>query len=377
MSLKRGPPALDKNNNNNNAANAQAHDHSHRPPKTTKLHHPTPAAAAAAAQPPSSQIYRSAPLTDRHSTFHAYFTPHLSPSHPPAAALQAHPDFRTATHRIAAWRRPSTQRTLFSSSSSTNISNKNKNDAKNTNAVLYQTSFDDDGESHAGRRLAAVLEALDVREGVVVVARWYGGVMLGPVRFEHVERCAREAVGRWRAAVEKEKEGDGGEEEKEKEKGRLVGVLRERDGSVEVLRGLLAGKKRALGGGEDGGGGGTEVGKKRMEYERMPVQALVRLEKARDATIAFVLKELDKVEEEILKGMGGGGEELDGEDEVAHTEAADALRNDGKDGEAVGSRVADDVRSTDKEEMSAENENQCDPVVDDESCTRNPNSDAG
>lgn len=53
---------------------------------------------------------------------------------------------------------------------------------------------DDDGEHGAGAKLAHLLEMLDVREGVVVVTRWYGGTHLGPDRFKHIANTARVAL---------------------------------------------------------------------------------------------------------------------------------------------------------------------------------------
>ncbi|EKG17543.1 Impact [Macrophomina phaseolina MS6] len=269
---------------------------------------PSPATAS------SSHIYRSAPISDRQSIFVAHFSPTLS-----AAALQAHPDFRTATHRIAAWRKPTAQRSLLGPS-----------------ARVLQSGHDDDGETFAGRRLARVLEAMGV-QGAVCVARWYGGVMLGPVRFEHIEGCAREAVRAWRAATTTttttttttaaaaEADGGGakkakvGEEVDGRSKAELEKVLVERDGSIEVLRGLLAEKKRVVGAVEGAAAGEVKpmTPKTPTNYKAMPVQALVKLEKARDATIAFILKELDKIEDEIVKAMDDG--DTLGEDSVLST----------------------------------------------------------
>lgn len=68
---------------------------------------------------------------------------------------------------------------------------------------------DDDGESAAGGRLAHLLDLLvstyhlhnfrlihvkHVENVLVVVTRWYGGVMLGPDRFKIINRAAREAL---------------------------------------------------------------------------------------------------------------------------------------------------------------------------------------
>ena len=198
----------------------------------------------------------------------------------------------------------------------------------------------DDGEKHAGKKLEKVLVEMDV-EGVVVVARWYGGILLGPVRFEHVERCAREAVGLWVGR-------EGGERKKAKLDAPVDGIgigipagttigdealkvklatqLEERDASIAVLRGLLAEKTKtkitATASIENGGnqqpqkeGSSSQQQKqpapsttspaKKMDYRQMPMAKLKQLERARDATIAFVLEQLDKAEEE--ERLGGNG----------------------------------------------------------------------
>ena len=54
---------------------------------------------------------------------------------------------------------------------------------------------DDDGEAGAGMRLAMVLERSNLAKGaVVVVARWFGGVMLGPQRFQFIMGAAKDAL---------------------------------------------------------------------------------------------------------------------------------------------------------------------------------------
>ncbi|TKY86162.1 hypothetical protein EX895_004987 [Sporisorium graminicola] len=52
----------------------------------------------------------------------------------------------------------------------------------------------DDGESAAGGRLAHLLSILELDNVIVVVTRWYGGVLLGPDRFKIINRAAREAL---------------------------------------------------------------------------------------------------------------------------------------------------------------------------------------
>lgn len=154
-----------------------------------------------------------------------------------------------------------------------------------------------------------VLEDMGVEEGAVVCARWYGGVLLGPVRFSHIERCAREAVGRGMAGREAKRRRMGEkEEEEEEERGRLVEELRERDRSVLVLRGLLA-EKREKGRGEEKGTGNrngasqhasvadaTSPSKREVDYGKMSLEVLRKMDKARDKTIAWLLKEIDQAE---------------------------------------------------------------------------------
>lgn len=53
---------------------------------------------------------------------------------------------------------------------------------------------DDDGEDAAGGRLAHLLELLGADDCLVVVTRWFGGVLLGPQRFKHINEVARLAV---------------------------------------------------------------------------------------------------------------------------------------------------------------------------------------
>ncbi|KAL2608170.1 hypothetical protein R1flu_026743 [Riccia fluitans] len=53
---------------------------------------------------------------------------------------------------------------------------------------------DDDGENAAGGRLLHLLEMCKCKNVVVVVSRWYGGTLLGPDRFKHINNVARELL---------------------------------------------------------------------------------------------------------------------------------------------------------------------------------------
>lgn len=213
--------------------------------------------------PPNSDIFQSSPITDRSSTFLAFFSPFHT-----AKELQSQHSISSATHKIAAWRKPSSQRAL------------------NSQPVL-EISHDDDGEKYGGKTLEKVLVSANV-EGAIVVARWYGGVWLGPVRFEHMKACAWDAIAGWRETVNKRRKG---EDEAEIRK-RLVRELPERDSSITVLRGLLAEKTK----------GPSSEAKTRSspakvpDYNKLLLPALQKLEQVRDATIAWILKEIEKAE---------------------------------------------------------------------------------
>ncbi|KAF8908045.1 ribosomal protein S5 domain 2-type protein [Mucidula mucida] len=58
--------------------------------------------------------------------------------------------------------------------------------------AAWRCMAEDDGEQWAGERVLKVMKAEAVIDAVLVVSRWYGGTMLGPVRFTHIETCATE-----------------------------------------------------------------------------------------------------------------------------------------------------------------------------------------
>ena len=53
---------------------------------------------------------------------------------------------------------------------------------------------DDDGEDAAGGRLAQLLELMRAENVMVVVSRWFGGVLMGPQRFKVINDVARQAI---------------------------------------------------------------------------------------------------------------------------------------------------------------------------------------
>jgi len=59
---------------------------------------------------------------------------------------------------------------------------------------------DDDGERWAGERLIKVLKEEGATDFLVVCSRWFGGTLLGPVRFQHIETAARQAITAYQVA---------------------------------------------------------------------------------------------------------------------------------------------------------------------------------
>ncbi|KAJ9628781.1 hypothetical protein H2203_002683 [Taxawa tesnikishii (nom. ined.)] len=231
---------------------------------------PSPAAFTKAVDDPS-RVWISETIEDRSSIFVAYFSPTM-----PAKELQKHKDLKSASHRMFGYRRPSAQRTI------------------GTNLPIMETGLDDDGEKYGGKRVLKVLEDMNA-EGSLVVARWYGGVMLGPVRFTHIENCARDAVRAWKQGWETEVQKKRKVEEEEKEKEELVRDLLERDQSVRVLRGLLEQKSDPSASQKEQPVG---VEMRDVDYKALSLERLRVMDKARDGTIAFLLKRIDAAEKQ-------------------------------------------------------------------------------
>ena len=59
----------------------------------------------------------------------------------------------------------------------------------------------DDGETGAGAVILKMLDREGLRDRIVVVTRWYGGVHLGGDRFAHVVTCTRAALAALRATT--------------------------------------------------------------------------------------------------------------------------------------------------------------------------------
>lgn len=61
------------------------------------------------------------------------------------------------------------------------------------NGVLHQ-DYDDDGEHGASVKMMFLLHQLNVDGYVVIVTRWWGGILLGPDRFKHIMEVSRKIL---------------------------------------------------------------------------------------------------------------------------------------------------------------------------------------
>jgi hypothetical protein len=210
----------------------------------------------------------SSPIDDRKSRFVGYFIPLKSSSLLPRqrTLLETLPELALADHKIMAWK-------------------------------IGQTSgFHDDGEKWAGRKVLDILIASE-DEGLLCVARWYGGIMLGPARFDHIVHVAADALATYHLSLEKSPVITTStmtapriiSSESDEERGRLVRMLRGKDMTVENLRGTISGIK------SERGELSQQSPVKEKNYERMGMDGLKRLVIARDATIQSlrdILREL-------------------------------------------------------------------------------------
>ncbi|KAL6233947.1 hypothetical protein BDW75DRAFT_176599 [Aspergillus navahoensis] len=114
----------------------------------------------------------------------------------------------SATHNISAWRIKQQSKTSGNSNS--------KEGAKRSSTEMIIQDCDDDGETAAGGRLLHLMQLMDVWDVVVVVTRWYGGILLGPDRFRIINAAGRDAL--VKGGFGKEKENQAGEKGKKKGK---------------------------------------------------------------------------------------------------------------------------------------------------------------
>ncbi|KAL2913195.1 hypothetical protein HK105_207314 [Polyrhizophydium stewartii] len=146
------------------------------PPETDKpvaAEPPADADADGFVMPPGCPpiVVSARPLVDRKSVFVAHAAAVTTPAEVDLVrrALLSNRRIARATHNIMAFR------------------------IVEPGGVVKQ-DCDDDGETAAGGRLLHLLQLADATNVVVVVSRWYGGVLLGPMRFKHINNVARELL---------------------------------------------------------------------------------------------------------------------------------------------------------------------------------------
>ncbi|KAL3160299.1 hypothetical protein ABBQ38_009690 [Trebouxia sp. C0009 RCD-2024] len=116
-----------------------------------------------------NHIIHGKPFTRRNSTFQGHLAPIASVDEVDSVMSRLLEDSKTAsaTHNILGYR------------------------------VLDQSTgrivqdFHDDGEGGAGIKIMHLLQDSNVRNVLVIVSRWYGGILLGPARFMYITDAAR------------------------------------------------------------------------------------------------------------------------------------------------------------------------------------------
>lgn len=73
------------------------------------------------------------------------------------------------------------------------------------NGILHQ-DFDDDGEAGASVKMMFLLDQMKIDGFVIVVTRWFGGILLGPDRFKHIMEVSRKML----LTVEEREKGSSG-----------------------------------------------------------------------------------------------------------------------------------------------------------------------
>ncbi|KAF9804052.1 hypothetical protein IEO21_09481 [Rhodonia placenta] len=163
---------------------------------------------------PPECIATSQEIRDRGSTFVATIYPAASLKE--ARAAVAHVKHivhraKPASHEVAAWR--------------CMVLRPGKTGLEGPDDFELQTGCQDDGEQHGGGKVLRVMQDEGILDAAVVVSRWYGGVMLGPVRFAHFETCAREVCRKFRL---------------KDEMAGLIATLSTLDATLDTLRSELA-----------------------------------------------------------------------------------------------------------------------------------------
>uniref|UniRef100_A0A8C3BES4 Impact RWD domain protein n=1 Tax=Cairina moschata TaxID=8855 RepID=A0A8C3BES4_CAIMO len=125
-------------------------------------------------------IHHGNPLTDRRSTFQAHLAPVVTTRQESVLSM----DLDSVLEKDSCILFPIVL--LFFQQLNTRIYCEDKQ--------TFLQDCEDDGETAAGGRLLHLMQILDVHNVLVVVSRWYGGILLGPDRFKHINNCARNVL---------------------------------------------------------------------------------------------------------------------------------------------------------------------------------------
>ena len=119
----------------------------------------------------ASRIVSGEAFTERRSTFQAHLCMDVRSVREVELVrrvlLHKHAKIRSATHNIMAYR-------IF-----------------DERTQSFMQSCDDDGEAAAGSRLLFLLETMDASNVVVIVSRWFGGILMGGQRFKEINHAAQ------------------------------------------------------------------------------------------------------------------------------------------------------------------------------------------
>ena len=136
-----------------------------------------------------SRVRHGTPFCERKSTFQAHVLLRLRSVEEAdefAAYLKRDPKVARASHNVLAFRKrlpaPSARGAVRDDSDS------------NDSSVFFACDHDDDGEHGAGKGLSHLLRVTQSEDVCVVVTRWFGGVHLGPRRFQCINNAARDAL---------------------------------------------------------------------------------------------------------------------------------------------------------------------------------------
>lgn len=153
-----------------------------------------------------------------------------------------------------------------------------------------KVSSDDDGEKYGGTRILNVLEARKAVDVAVVVSRWFGGTMIGPARFRHIEECTKSALDNL-SALEQETA--------------LLGELQGLDNTIVSLCRKLSEK-----------GQHASPGKK-ADYADASVEKMQRLVGARSKRVELLQAQLRRLESESVAAPAAGVSDAEGHAEEA------------------------------------------------------------